>query len=68
MKTYTEIWEDIILWETIWRLSIEEEEWNYTLSIYDKNNNFIDDIWYNEPCLWESYRNEFIEYLNSMDK
>lgn len=65
MKTYTEIWEDIILWEIVWRLEIIEEEQWFSLSFYDKNNKFIADIWYEESCLWESYRDDFIKYLDS---
>ena len=60
---YTEIWDDIILWEIVWRMQIEEEDGNYTLSLYDMDNEFITDIWYSDECLWESYRDDFIKYL-----
>lgn len=65
MKNYTEIWEDIILWSIVWRLEIIEEDNNYTLSLYDQGNNLITDIWYNDESIWDSYRNEFLEYLNN---
>ena len=60
-----EIWDDIILFELIWRLSIEWEDWDYTLSIFDKSNNLIIDIWYEDKILWESYRDDFLEYLSN---
>lgn len=65
MKNYIEIWEDIILWSMVWRLEIIEKDNNYTLSIYDKANNLITDIWYDDEELWEGYRNEFLEYLDN---
>lgn len=68
MKNYIEIWEDVILWEIVWRLSIEEDEWNYTLSIYDLDNEFIDDIWYQDSFVWESYRDDFLRYLDNYNK
>lgn len=64
---FIEIWDDIILWEIVGRLEIEEEDGNYTMSLYDKDNEFITDIWYSDDFVWESYRDDFIKYLMEKD-
>lgn len=60
---YFLIWDDIILMEIVWRITIDWEDWNYTLSIFDKSNKFITDIWYEDRKFWESLKDEFLQYL-----
>lgn len=57
------IWDDVILMEIVWRLTIEWEDWDYTLTIYDKSNKYIADIWYEDEKFWLSLQDEFIQYL-----
>ena len=66
MQNYFEIWDEIILMEIIWRISIEWEDWDYTLSFFDKSNNFITDIWYWDRILWEDFIWRFQDYLDNL--
>ena len=66
MQNYFEIWDEIILMEIIWRISIEWEDWDYTLSFFDKSSNFITDIWYCDRILWEDFIWRFQDYLDNL--
>jgi len=69
MKKYIEIWDDIILFDIIWKIEcFEEENWLST-SFFDKKNNLINDIYecYEdiEYTIWMQARKDFKKYLDN---
>ena len=66
---YFELWDDIILYETIWRIKIEEEWAWLVTTFYDKSWKEIwdlyEELWIDwiEWSLWHSIKTKFINFL-----